>query len=79
MKPFTQPTPHPTDYFIPNFGMDKDIKDSLANTESSESILKHKWDVKTLQIDADINIESDPLCSTAGCTQYLHPTPKASV
>jgi hypothetical protein len=33
MKEFTQPTAHPVDYFIPNFGMDKDIKDSLANTE----------------------------------------------
>ena len=53
---FVQPKPHPTNYFIPNFGMDKDIKDSLANTESSETILKHKWDVKTLQLDADINI-----------------------
>jgi hypothetical protein len=41
--------------------------------------LNHKWDVKTLQLDADINIESDPLCSTAGCTQYLHPVPKDSL
>jgi hypothetical protein len=35
-------------------------------------------DVKALQLDADINIESDPLCSTAGCTQYLHPAPEDS-
>lgn len=35
-------------------------------------------DEKALQLDADINIESDPLCSTAGCTQYLHPAPQDS-
>lgn len=25
------------------------------------------------QVDAEINLESDPICSSAGCTQYKHP------
>jgi len=33
MKMLEKKDPHPVDYFIPNFGIDKDIKDSLANTE----------------------------------------------
>ena len=31
-----RPAPHPVDYFVPNFGLDQDIKNvhsSLANTE----------------------------------------------
>jgi hypothetical protein len=54
--------------------MDKDIKDSLDSTTSSETALDYKWDVKALQLDADIQIESDPICSTAGCSQYMHPS-----
>jgi hypothetical protein len=33
MEELQEKNPHPVNYFIPNFGMDKDIKDSLANTE----------------------------------------------
>ena len=25
------------------------------------------------QLDADIHLDSDPICNSAGCTQYLHP------
>jgi hypothetical protein len=43
--------------------------------------LNHVW--KAIQLDnaekSDIMIESDPICSTAGCTQYAHPAPKDSV
>lgn len=28
------------------------------------------------QLDADIHLASDPICNSAGCTQYKHPDPK---
>jgi hypothetical protein len=34
---------HPMDYFVPNFGVDHDIKDSLAHTGQSETNLDHQW------------------------------------
>jgi hypothetical protein len=79
-KVLAQPKANPTGYFVPNFGQDKDINDSLANTASAEAQLKHQW--KAVQLEnveqSDIMIESDPICSTAGCTQYQHPAPKDS-
>lgn len=79
-KVLVQPKPFPNGYTVPNFGQDKDIKDSLENTGKAESQLNHVW--KALQLDnaekSDIMIESDPICSTAGCTQYGHPAPKDS-
>jgi hypothetical protein len=36
---------HPMNYFVPNFGVDHDIKDSLAHTMQSEDNLKHRWNV----------------------------------
>jgi hypothetical protein len=27
-------------------------------------------------LDADIHLDSDPICNSAGCTQYKHPDPK---
>jgi len=32
-----------------------------------------------LQVDADIKMQSDPACSTAGCTQYLWPGKKRKI
>ena len=29
-----------------------------------------------VQLDADIHLDSDPICNSAGCTQYKHPDPK---
>jgi hypothetical protein len=79
-KVLAQPKPFKTGYTVPNFGQDKDIKDSLENTGKAESQLNHVW--KAVQLEnaekSDIMIESDPICSTAGCTQYAHPPPKDS-
>ena len=34
---------HPVDYPVPNFGQDKDIRDTMTHTDEAESRLKHKW------------------------------------
>lgn len=79
---FDSPKPPPRDYFVPNFGMDSDIVNSLANTEGAEASLNHVWNVKAPEstqvqlqedIDESIMLESDPICSSGGCTQYNHP------
>lgn len=64
------PADPPRDYFVPNFGADKDIKDSLAHTDAAEKKLGHK--MSYMQSQADLHLESDPICSSAGCTQYKH-------
>merc|ERR1711981_1153417 len=38
----------------------------MKNLDDSEKALGHNWSL--LQLDA----ESDPICSSAGCTQYTH-------
>jgi hypothetical protein len=38
-----RPAGHPQNYFVPNFGQDRDVKDSLAHTRQSETNLKHEW------------------------------------
>jgi hypothetical protein len=69
---------HPTDYFVPNFGIDEDIKITQKNIAASEKSKGHKWNpVKDgngvwlvpglVQTESDIKIESDPICSSAGC------------
>ena len=75
-----QPKEHPIDYFVPNFGMDHEIVYSLANTAGAEATLNHVWNVSDaaqLQLNEDIDesimLESDPICSSGGCTQYNHP------
>lgn len=62
--------PPPRDYFVPDFGLDHDVKDSLAHANAAESSLGHKWTY--LQSVADLHTESDPICSSAGCSQYKH-------
>jgi hypothetical protein len=62
-KPGPEP---PRDYYVPDFGLDKDVKDSLAHTDAAESRLGHK--MSYVQSQSDINLESDPICSSAGCT-----------
>jgi len=53
-----------TDYnFAP--ALDANIVDSQANLAASESKLNHKYEL--------LQLESDPICSSAGCDQYKHP------
>jgi len=38
---------HPTDYFVPNFGQDHEISDSLANERVASKIVGSDWKFKT--------------------------------
>ena len=58
------------DYFVPNFGMDADIADSLKNMKGA-SDANGTWDLP--KDDWFVQTESDPICSSAGCGQYKHP------
>jgi hypothetical protein len=74
---FKDPKDLKVNYFVPNFGKDNEIATSLDNTEKSETALNHKWTVKEsdmIQLDADVQIESDPINSSLGkITQYKYP------
>lgn len=66
---FTDPKSHKINYVVPNFGQDNEIATSLDNTDKSEAALNHKWTVKEsdmIQLDADVQIESDPIVSSLG-------------
>ena len=54
---------------IPDLGLDADIKTTHRNLAKAEEDLGHNWNL--LQLNSEL--ESDPICSSAGCTQYLHP------
>ena len=74
---------YPVDYRVPDFGMDHEILTTQKNLKNTEKTLNHNWNPKkegdayvvptavNLQTGADI--QSDPICSSAGCDQYLHP------
>lgn len=34
--PAAPPPSHPTDYFVPNFGVDSDVKSTLAHADKAE-------------------------------------------
>mmetsp|Transcript_38174 Transcript_38174/g.58224 ORF Transcript_38174/g.58224 Transcript_38174/m.58224 type:complete len:139 (-) Transcript_38174:70-486(-) len=48
--------------------MDPDIKDSIKHLHDQESV----HGVWNLPKDEDVQLESDPVCSSAGCTQFKH-------
>jgi hypothetical protein len=103
---------HPMDYFVPTFGADPDVETTANSISIGEAMFKHKiimgteeskaqWhnpakdadynfapeldnDIKAsksnlsnaerdLGTSMDVQIGSDPICSSAGCTQYEHP------
>jgi len=57
---------HPKDYFVPNFGMDVDVKASLKNTKDTEARLKHTW-VIPKEEDVQLNESSIPACNSYEC------------
>ena len=68
---FGKPAPIP-DLRRPNFGnFDADIQTSINNAKLASKEVKGK---SFVQLDAQL--ESDPVCSSAGCVQYLHPKAK---
>lgn len=63
---FNKPKSPPKNYKVNNFGVDRDIKDSLKNLSNQEKI-HGKW---VLPDEEDIQTKSDPICNSVGCTQY---------
>ena len=45
--------------------IDRDVKDTQSNLANTETALGHSYHL--------IQLQSDPICSSAGCTQYKHP------
>ena len=43
--PKDDPAPPPRDYFVPNFGADWDVKNSIGSAHQAEVQLGHNWDV----------------------------------
>jgi len=58
----------PRDYFVPNFGMDHDVADSLHNMHNLEAV-HGNFDPESFLVQTN----SDPICNSSGCTQYKHP------
>ena len=61
------PYPWPHDYKVPDFGPDPDIHATHQNIKTAEKKLEHTWNLPSLA-----QASSDPVCSSAGCTQYAH-------
>merc|ERR1719460_1350669 len=58
-----------TDYnFAPK--LDADMIHTAKHLGDAESSLGHKWVIDDVQLDSEVN--SDPICSSAGCDQYKH-------
>ena len=41
------PPQHPMDYFVPNFGMDKDVLATQADEKVASALVGHAWSFKT--------------------------------
>ena len=48
--------------------LDHNIKSSIKNMGDAEDTLSHRWGP-----EENVQLGDDPICSTAGCTQYTHP------
>jgi hypothetical protein len=68
--------PPKRNYFVPNFGEDPDITATKSNIAAAETAQSHtfgagidgKGSFDFVQTDSDLKLESDPICSSAGCT-----------
>ena len=65
-----KPKSHPMDYKVANFGMDHDIKVSVHNMQNAETTLG--TESIHMQAEADMRVNSDPICDSSGCNQYKH-------
>lgn len=79
---FKKPKGHPKDYFVPNFGVDHDILTTQANLKEAEKkygmmqVSENPDGTFQENVQLDASVESDPICSSAGCTQYKHANKK---
>jgi len=76
----SSPDPPKRDYFVPHFGEDDDIKFTKSNIANAEAV-HGAWNTVNptgtggwtlVQTDSQVQEGSDPICSSAGCTQYKH-------
>ena len=73
-------------YPVPNYGPDHDIIGTKASIKTAEDSTGQKWNPKpnadggydmpsALQVPQGLmQVRSDPICNSSGCTQYLHPS-----
>ena len=55
-----------------NPALDGDVISTMKNLDDTQKNLGHKWVIDDVQLDSDVHLDSDPICSSAGCTQYKH-------
>jgi len=55
-----------------NAPLDGDIQHSIKHLKNQEGV-HGKWDLPTEDIQIATEAGSDPICNSAGCTQYKHP------
>jgi hypothetical protein len=50
--------------------MDGEVISTMKNLDDAENTLGHHWATFDVQLDSDIkaDTQSDPICSSAGCT-----------
>lgn len=72
---------------VPDYGMDHEIKTTLKNLADTEKKLGLRFTPEFVQTFMEVNMgdielqsddnliqtESDPICNSAGCSQYKHP------
>ena len=72
--------PPKRNYFVPHFGEDPEITATKANLAASEKSQGHVFSAgidgagSFSFVQTESNMNSDPICSSAGCTQYEHPS-----
>jgi len=61
--------------------IDADIRTTQKNLKDAEANLNHHWVIEDLQTGAEVNADaqSDPICSSAGCTQYMYRKPNSGL
>lgn len=84
---------HPIDYFVPNFGVDEDIKASLQFTSDAETELAHPWIipegpapagppkdyfVPNFGVDAEIKANNDNLALVEKKLKHKFVVPKSA-
>jgi len=52
--------------------LDGDITATQAHLAGAEKSTNHKWVIEDQALQTEADIASDPICSSAGCTQFKH-------
>jgi hypothetical protein len=66
---FKKPPVNPAAKTMYNFApeLDENMKTSLKNTAQAEDDLQYTWDISAPEEETAVQLESDPICSSAGC------------